>query len=86
MENCCILRLFILVSLGSSMTLACGKCDPDVPCPPLPSKNCDVVQRPCHCCRECARRLGDNCSWATARVIQPIVVENTDVMERRQRI
>lgn len=118
MENYCILWLIILVSLGSAMTLACGKCDPDAPCPPLPAKNCDVVQRPCHCCKECARRVGDHCSWATARcasglmcvnddgealvkvprfltyfkgtcqfvVIQPIVVENTDVMERRQRI
>nr|XP_022297826.1 perlustrin-like protein [Crassostrea virginica] len=120
MDNHFMFPLFVMGVFGVVAALKCTPCDRFVQCPELPSntKDCEVVQRPCHCCKECARRVGEHCSWATARcasglmcvndegealvsvppfltyfkgtcqfvVIQPIVVENTEVRERRHRV
>ncbi|XP_048742315.2 insulin-like growth factor-binding protein 2-B isoform X2 [Ostrea edulis] len=115
-----LIRLFILLVLGiaGAVCMKCIECDSSVKCPALPTKGCEVVQRQCACCKECARKIGEYCSWATARcasglmcvnddlealvnvprfltyfkgtcqfvVIPPLVVENTEVTERRNRI
>ncbi|XP_062607268.1 perlustrin-like protein [Saccostrea cucullata] len=118
MEKVLFFNFLITVGLGITCAKKCIECGLGVNCPVLPAKDCEDVTRPCSCCKECARRVGEQCSWSTVRcasglmcinddgealvhvprfltyfkgtcqfvVIQPVVVENTDVTERRNRI